>query len=96
MEPLIEQGAQPRIPVARRRLLRLAQSFTTPHLPGDYLALLDPRWSLEEAVATVERRVVEAPGVTTLVLRPSFPWPGHRAIRDCRPPSSPVHPRPSP
>lgn len=79
MEPLIEQGAQPRIPAARRRLLRLAQSFTTPHLPGDYLALLDPRWSLEEAVATVERRVIEAPGVTTLVLRPSFPWPGHRA-----------------
>lgn len=77
MEPMIEQGAPPRLPAAGRRLKALATSFTTPHLPGDYLALLDPRWSLDEAVATVERRVTEAPGVTTLVLRPEFTWPGH-------------------
>ncbi len=76
MEPLIEQGAQPRLPAVSRRLLAVAKSFTTPHLPDDYLALLDPRWSLDEAVATVERRVVEAPGVVTLVLRPSFPVAG--------------------
>lgn len=79
MEPLIEQGAQPKLSSAGRRLMAVAKSFTTPHLPDDYLALLDPRWSLEEAVATVERRVAEAPGVTTLVLRPDFPWPGHVA-----------------
>ncbi|MBO9533856.1 MAG: ferredoxin reductase [Solirubrobacteraceae bacterium] len=79
MEPLIEQGAQPQLPAVGRRLMAVAKSFTTPHLPDDYLALLDPRWSLEEAVATVERRIVEAEGVVTLVLRPSFPWPGHEA-----------------
>ncbi len=79
MEPLIEQGAPPRISGAGRRIMAMARSFTTPHLPGDYLALLDPRWSLDEAVATVERRIVEAPGVTTLVLRPDFAWPGHIA-----------------
>ncbi|MEH3054614.1 MAG: ferredoxin reductase [Patulibacter minatonensis] len=79
MEPAIEHGTTPDLPATSRRLLKVAGRFTAPHLPSDFLALLDPRWALEEAVATVERRVVEAPGVITLVLRPAFRWPGHIA-----------------
>lgn len=77
MDPLIEQAAQPALPTLGRRLMSVAQSFTTPHLPGDYLSLFDPRWSLQESAATLVRRIDEAPGVVTLVLRPDFPWGGH-------------------
>lgn len=58
--------------------MRVARSFTTPHLPDDYLALLDPRWSHREAFGTVVRVIDETPTARTLVLEPSDPWAGHR------------------
>ncbi len=78
MDTTIEQGKAPRLPAGRRRLMQLAGSFTTPHLPDDYLALLDPRWSHREAFATVVRVIEETPTARTLVLAPSEPWPPHR------------------
>ncbi|MBJ7470987.1 MAG: hypothetical protein JHD16_06770, partial [Solirubrobacteraceae bacterium] len=51
----IEQGTPPKLPPVRRRLMQFARPFTTPHLPDDYLALLDPRWSHREAYGTVVR-----------------------------------------
>ncbi len=78
MDTTIEQGQPPKLRPGRRKLWRVAQSFTTPHLPDDYLALLDPRWSHREAYGTVVRIVDETPTAKTLVLEPSETWPAHQ------------------
>ena len=77
MDPMLEQAAPPAIPGLRRRLSKVAQALTTPLLPDDYLALLDPRWSTREACGTVVRIDAESPSARTLVIEPNFDWPGH-------------------
>jgi ferredoxin-NADP reductase len=52
--------------------------LTTPLLPDDYLALINPAWSAREATGTVVRVLPEADGAATVVVKPNFPWPGHR------------------
>nr|WP_211241679.1 ferredoxin reductase [Patulibacter minatonensis] len=52
--------------------------MTTPLLPDDYFALLDPRWSTREATGTVLRVKSETDEAATVVVRPDHPWPGHR------------------
>ena len=75
---MVEQAATPSVPAARQRLARLARNFTFPLRLDDYLALIDPAWSTREATATVVRTRDEADGARTVVLRPTFAWPGHR------------------
>ncbi len=75
---MVEKAAAPRVSKPRRALLRAARAMTTPLLPDDYLALLDPRWSTRESTASVVRLKRETDEATTVVLRPSFDWPGHR------------------
>ena len=75
---MVERAAQPRVSKARQRLLKLARAATTPLLPDDYIGLLDPRWSTREATGTIEEVRAETDDATTVVIRPSFPWPGHR------------------
>jgi stearoyl-CoA 9-desaturase NADPH oxidoreductase len=76
---VVERAATPRITAFRRQLLRAAQALTTPLVPDDYLGLLDPRWSARELTGTIERLKPETDEATTVVVRPSFPWPGHWA-----------------
>ena len=52
--------------------------MTTPLVPDDYLGLLDPRWSARELTGTIARIKPETEEAATVVVRPSFPWPGHR------------------
>lgn len=75
---MVERAAQPRVSKLRRQLLRLARAATTPLLPDDYIGLLDPRWSTREATGTIEEIRPETEDAATVVIRPSFPWPGHR------------------
>jgi ferredoxin-NADP reductase len=75
---VVERAAEPRIPALRRRLLRAARALTTPLLPDDYLALLDPRWSTRESTGSVVRIRPETDEAATIVIRPSHAWPGHR------------------
>ncbi|WP_210493176.1 ferredoxin reductase [Patulibacter sp. SYSU D01012] len=75
---MVEKAAAPRIPAVRRALLRAARALTTPLLPDDYIALLDPRWSTREATGTVVRARRETDEAVTLVVRPTHGWPGHR------------------
>ncbi|WP_320669035.1 ferredoxin reductase [Patulibacter defluvii] len=76
---MVESAATPRVSPLRRRVLRAARALTNPLLPDDYLALLNPKWSTRELTGTVERVVAEADGACTVVVRPDFPWPGHRS-----------------
>ncbi|MCW2606975.1 MAG: stearoyl-CoA 9-desaturase [Frankiales bacterium] len=66
-------------PPLRDRLLRVARAVSTPLLPDDYLALVDPLRGSVDLRARVEQVLPEAGGAVTLVLRPGPGWSGHRA-----------------
>jgi ferredoxin-NADP reductase len=76
---VVETGAKPQISPLRRRVLSATKALTTPLLPDDYLALLNPRWSTRELTGTVLRVRQETEDCRTIVIKPDFPWPGHRA-----------------
>ncbi|WP_341721050.1 ferredoxin reductase [Micromonospora sp. FIMYZ51] len=61
----------------RRRLWRLAETVTTPVLPGDYLDLVAPL----RAGADLRGRILdvrpETPDAATLLIRPGRGWRGH-------------------
>jgi ferredoxin-NADP reductase len=58
--------------------MRLARAMTTPLVPDDYLALINPAWSARELTGTIVAVRAETQEASTVVVRPSFPWPGHR------------------
>ncbi|MDT4938847.1 MAG: stearoyl-CoA 9-desaturase oxidoreductase, partial [Pseudonocardiales bacterium] len=76
---MVETGAEPKISPLHKRLLGATKALTTPLLPDDYLALLNPRWSTRELTGTVVRVRHEARDATTVVIKPDYPWPGHRS-----------------
>lgn len=67
------------LPAPARHVLRAAAWLTTPLLPADYLALVNPLWSTRELRGRVERVEPETADAATLVIRPGRGWPGHRA-----------------
>ncbi|MBO0767077.1 MAG: ferredoxin reductase [Solirubrobacterales bacterium] len=75
----VESGARPHVPGLQRRLLEAAKALTFPLLPDDYLALINPMWSSRELQGTIVELRPETSRATTVVIRPSFRWPGHRA-----------------
>jgi ferredoxin-NADP reductase len=74
---MAEHGARPRVPAARRRLLRAARVFFTPLLPDDYLELIDPLWSSRELRGRIESISRETPDAVTVTIRPGWVWEGH-------------------
>ncbi len=66
--PLIERSA------ALRRLRQLGKAMTTPLLPDDYLALINPLWSQRELRGRVEKVVSITDRAATLVIRPGWGW----------------------
>lgn len=58
---------------------RAVRALTHPLLPDDYLGLIDPRWSARELTGTVVQARDETADSRTVVVRPTRPWPGHRA-----------------
>src|SRR5438874_4294871 len=75
---MVERAATPRISALRRNAMRVARAMTTPLLPDDYLALMNPAWSARELTGTIVRVRPETEEASTVVVRPSFRWPGHR------------------
>lgn len=63
---------------ALRRLGNTAEWLTTPLLPDDYLALVNPLWTAREPRARVEAVRPETADAATLVLRPGRHWAAHR------------------
>lgn len=60
------------------RVLRAAAALTTPLLPDDYLALVNPLWGTREPWGRVEQVVRETAEAATLVIRPGWGWTAHR------------------
>jgi ferredoxin-NADP reductase len=75
---MVERAATPRISTARRIALNAARAITTPLVPDDYLGLLNPAWSARELTGTIDEIRPMTDLASTIVVRPSFPWPGHR------------------
>src|SRR6201997_5322854 len=76
---MAERGATPQVPALGRRALALAQSFTSPLLPDDYIELINPLWSTRELRGRVERVERESSAAATVTIKPGWEWPGHRA-----------------
>src|SRR6266550_43623 len=74
-----ERGAVPQVPTVGLRALRLARSFTSPLLPDDYLELINPLWTTRELRGRVERVERETADAVTVLIKPGWEWPGHRA-----------------
>jgi stearoyl-CoA 9-desaturase NADPH oxidoreductase len=75
---MVEKAATPRIPEFRKRAMKIAKAMTTPLLPDDYIGLMNPAWSARELTGTVLRIQPETAEASTVVVKPNFPWPGHR------------------
>src|SRR5438309_6116171 len=75
---MVERAATPTVSAWRRRVMRVAHAMTTPLAPDDYLGLLNPTWSARELTGTIVRIKPETEDASTVVVRPSFPWGGHR------------------
>jgi len=73
-----ERGAAPQVSTARRRVLDLVRSFTSPLLPDDYLELINPLWSTRELRGRIERVERETPDAVSVLIKPGWEWPGHR------------------
>ncbi|GGC67228.1 ferredoxin reductase [Hoyosella rhizosphaerae] len=76
---MVERAATPVVPTMRRKLLRAGKALTNPLLPDDYLALINPMWSTRELQGQIVRVKPETPRSATIVIKPNFPWPGHKA-----------------
>ena len=58
--------------------MSLIRSFTSPLLPDDYLELINPLWSTRELRGRIERIERESSEAVTVLIKPSWEWPGHR------------------
>ena len=76
---MVETGAKPRVSLVRRQVSRLGRALTTPLLPDDYFALINPTWSTRELTGRVVRVRPEQGNATTVVVSPDYPVPAHRA-----------------
>lgn len=74
---MAERGAEVEVPGLRKRLLQGAKTLTTPLLPDDYIALINPMWTTRELRGRIERVQKETDEASTVVIQPSFEWPGH-------------------
>jgi ferredoxin-NADP reductase len=78
-QSVAERGATPQVPALSRRALSLARSFTSPLLPDDYLEMINPLWSTRELRGRVESVKRETDESVTVLIKPGWEWPGHRA-----------------
>jgi ferredoxin-NADP reductase len=74
-----EQGAKPSVPRYQRQALRVLGALSTPLLPDDYLELINPLWSTRELRGRIEEIHRETPEAATVLIKPGYKWPGHRA-----------------
>src|SRR3954451_13732521 len=75
---MIERGARPQVPRARRRILDAARALSTPLLPDDYLEMINPLWSTRELRGRVEDKRHETEDAVTVTIRPGHDWMGHK------------------
>ncbi len=73
-----EKGAPPNVHPIQRRVFRALEVFSTPLLPGDYLEMINPLWSMRELRGRIEEVRHETEDATTVMIKPGYSWPGHK------------------
>ncbi len=64
----------PSLPIGLRRLRDAAERLTTPLLPDDYLAMINPLWSARELRGRIVSVVPETADSATLTIAPGAGW----------------------
>jgi stearoyl-CoA 9-desaturase NADPH oxidoreductase len=75
---MAERGAQPPVPRGRRLFLRAIAHLFKPLRPDDYLEMVNPLWTTKELRGKVERIEPQGSEAASVLIRPSYEWPGHR------------------
>jgi ferredoxin-NADP reductase len=75
---MAERGAQPPVPRGRRLLLRAVRHLFSPLRPDDYLEMVNPLWTTKELRGRVERIEPQGSEAASVLIRPSYEWPGHK------------------
>ena len=75
---MAERGARPPVPRGRQLLLRAVSLLFKPLRPDDYLEMLNPLWTTTELRGKVERVEPRGSEAASVLIRPSYEWPGHQ------------------
>jgi stearoyl-CoA 9-desaturase NADPH oxidoreductase len=75
---MAERGAQPPVPRGRRLFLRAISLLFKPLRPDDYLEMVNPLWTTKELRGKVERVEPRGSEAASVLIRPSYEWPGHK------------------
>lgn len=75
---MAERGAQPPVPRGRRLLLKAVHHLFKPLRPDDYLEMINPLWTTKELRGKVERVEPRGSEAASVLIRPSYEWPGHK------------------
>jgi ferredoxin-NADP reductase len=75
---MAERGAQPPVPRGRRLFLKAVHHLFKPLRPDDYLELINPLWTTKELRGKVERVEPRGSEAASVLIRPSYEWPGHQ------------------
>lgn len=75
---MAERGAQPPVPRGRRLMLRAIRHLFSPLRPDDYLEIVNPLWTTKELRGRVERIEPQGTEAASVLIRPSYEWPGHK------------------
>jgi stearoyl-CoA 9-desaturase NADPH oxidoreductase len=73
-----EKGAPPNVHPIQRGVLKALESLSSPLLPDDYLALVNPLWSTRELRGRIEEIRLETAQAATVLIKPGYRWSGHR------------------
>jgi ferredoxin-NADP reductase len=74
----VTSGGSALLQRALRQVAGAAEWLTTPLLPDDYLALVNPLWTAREPRARIEAVRPETADAATLILHPGRHWGAHR------------------
>jgi ferredoxin-NADP reductase len=75
---MAERGAQPPVPRGRRLFLKAVHHLFKPLRPDDYLEMINPLWTTKELRGKVERVEPRGSEAASVLIRPSYEWPGHK------------------
>ena len=75
----LDTGAIPYVSRSRRLFGSVVRAFSHPLTTDDYLATVNPTWSRRELMGVVVNIVAETRDASTVVIKPTAPWPAHVA-----------------
>ncbi|MGB3772772.1 MAG: ferredoxin reductase [Rhodococcus sp. (in: high G+C Gram-positive bacteria)] len=74
---MAERGAQPKVSVLRRTMLKAFKHLSNPLRPDDYFEMINPLWTTRELRGKVDRVEREGTDAVSVFIRPGYDWGGH-------------------